>query len=41
MLGFAHLRQTPAPRVLDGRFALEISRFYVDRPWHGRGIARC
>ena len=40
MLGFAHLRQTAAPAVLDGRFALEISRFYVDRQWHGRGIAR-
>ena len=40
LLGFAHIRQTPAPSALDGRFALEISRFYVDRPWHGRGIAR-
>ena len=40
LLGFAHLRQTPAPAVLDGRFAVEVSRFYVDRPWHGRGIAR-
>ena len=40
LLGFAHLRQTAAPAVLDGRFALEISRFYVDRPWHGRGLAR-
>jgi ribosomal protein S18 acetylase RimI-like enzyme len=40
LLGYAHLRQTPAPPALDGRFALEISRFYVDRPWHGRGIAR-
>lgn len=40
LLGFAHIRQTPAPVSLDGRFALEISRFYVDRPWHGRGIAR-
>lgn len=40
LLGFAHLRQTPAPAALDGRFALEISRFYVDRPWHGRGLAR-
>lgn len=40
MLGYAHLRQTAPPPVLDGRFALEISRFYVDRPWHGRGIAR-
>jgi ribosomal protein S18 acetylase RimI-like enzyme len=40
LLGFAHLRQTPAPPELEGRFAVEISRFYVDRPWHGRGIAR-
>ncbi|HUQ84014.1 MAG TPA: GNAT family N-acetyltransferase [Gemmatimonadaceae bacterium] len=40
LLGFAHLRQTPPPPALDGRFAVEISRFYVDRPWHGRGIAR-
>jgi ribosomal protein S18 acetylase RimI-like enzyme len=40
MLGFAHLRQTTPPTALDGRLALEISRFYVDRPWHGRGIAR-
>ena len=32
--------KTPAPVALDGRFALEISRFYVDRPWHGRGLAR-
>jgi len=40
LLGYAHIRQTPTPLVLDGRFGLEISRFYVDRPWHGRGIAR-
>ena len=40
LLGFAHLRQTTPPPALDGRFAVEISRFYVDRPWHGRGIAR-
>ena len=40
LLGFAHLRQTPAPAALANRFALEIARFYVDRPWHGRGLAR-
>ena len=40
LLGFAHLRHTPPPTVLGGRLAVEISRFYVDRPWHGRGIAR-
>jgi len=40
LLGYAHLRQTPAPPALDGRFGVEISRFYVDKPWHGHGIAR-
>jgi ribosomal protein S18 acetylase RimI-like enzyme len=40
LLGFAHLRQTQPPPALDGRFAVEISRFYIDKPWHGRGIAR-
>jgi ribosomal protein S18 acetylase RimI-like enzyme len=40
LLGFAHLRQTPPPPALAGRLAVEISRFYVDRPWHGQGIAR-
>jgi ribosomal protein S18 acetylase RimI-like enzyme len=40
LLGYAHLRQTPTPPALAGRFALEISRFYVDKPWHGHGIAR-
>jgi diamine N-acetyltransferase len=42
LLAFAHLRQTPPPPapMLEGRFAVEIVRFYVDRPWHGHGIAR-
>ena len=40
LLGYAHLRQTPPPAALAGRGALEISRFYVDKPWHGHGIAR-
>ena len=40
LLGYAHVRQTPAPPALDGRYALEIARFYVDKPWHGQGIAR-
>ena len=40
LLGYAHLRQTPVPPALHGRFGLEISRFYVDQRWHGHGIAR-
>jgi diamine N-acetyltransferase len=40
LLGFAHLRQSAQPPALGGRRGVEISRFYVDRPWHGHGIAR-
>lgn len=40
LLGYAHVRQTAPPEALAGRYALEISRFYVDRRWHGTGLAR-
>jgi ribosomal protein S18 acetylase RimI-like enzyme len=40
MLGFAHLRESPPPPALAGSHAVEIARFYVDRRWHGLGIAR-
>ena len=40
LLGFAHLRQSAPPPYLAARYPVEIVRFYVDRPWHGRGIAR-
>ena len=32
LIGFAQLRVEPA--------AVEIARFYVDRQWHGRGLAQ-
>ena len=40
LLAFAHVRQPPTPPELAGRLGVEIVRFYVDRPWHGHGIAR-
>lgn len=40
LLGYAHLRESPTPPELAGRYAVEIARFYVDRRWHGQGIAR-
>jgi ribosomal protein S18 acetylase RimI-like enzyme len=30
----------PAPPAVTGPAPLELVRFYVDRPWHGSGVAR-
>ena len=40
LLGFAHLRQSLKPPHITARYPVEVARFYVDRPWHGHGIAR-
>ena len=43
--GYAYLRQAPLPaHITDPApgqpgLAVEIARFYVDAPWHGKGIA--
>lgn len=37
--GFAQVRRHPAPDCVGGAAPIEIHRFYVDRPWHGRGVA--
>lgn len=39
-LGYAHLRDGEAPDVIEARHPREIARFYVDRRWHGRGVAQ-
>ncbi len=36
-IAFAQLLRAPTPSEEN---AVEILRFYVDRPWHGRGIAQ-
>ena len=36
-IAFAQLRRAAAPAEAN---AVEIVRFYVDRPWHGRGVAQ-
>lgn len=36
---YAYLRLQPVPEVVKGAKPLEIARFYVDSPWHGRGVA--
>lgn len=37
--GFAQLRLGPSPAGVVGRSPIELLRFYVDRPWQGRGLA--
>ncbi|MDQ1346857.1 MAG: diamine N-acetyltransferase [Acidobacteriota bacterium] len=37
---FAQLALGAAPASLSGARPIEIRRFYVDAPWHGRGLAQ-
>jgi ribosomal protein S18 acetylase RimI-like enzyme len=37
---YVQLRRGPAPACVDSPAPVEIMRFYVDRPWHGRGVAQ-
>ena len=38
--GYAQLARGAAPAAVTGPAPLELVRFYVDRPWHGRGVAQ-
>lgn len=40
MAGFAQVREGPPPACVTGDAPIELRRFYVDRPFHGRGLAR-
>jgi GNAT superfamily N-acetyltransferase len=37
--GYAQLARGPAPPAVTGPQPMEVVRFYVDRSWHGRGVA--
>ena len=39
LAGYAQLRRNHAPVEPPLDAAVELWRFYVDRPWHGRGVA--
>jgi ribosomal protein S18 acetylase RimI-like enzyme len=39
LAGYAQLRNGAAPASVPGDRPIEIARFYVDAPWHGRGVA--
>lgn len=38
--GYAQLRVGTAPACVAGPAPIELWRFYVDRPWQGRGVAQ-
>jgi ribosomal protein S18 acetylase RimI-like enzyme len=40
LAGFAQLRPGVTPECVLGSAPLELWRFYVDRSWHGRGLAQ-
>jgi ribosomal protein S18 acetylase RimI-like enzyme len=40
LAGFAQLRVGVVPACVTGSAPLELWRFYVDRSWHGRGLAQ-
>lgn len=37
---FAQLRRGSSPPCIEAHRPIELWRFYVDRPWHGRGVAQ-
>ncbi|MCC7359906.1 MAG: GNAT family N-acetyltransferase [Anaerolineales bacterium] len=39
-VGYAWLKFEPAPEGVPGQRPMELVRFYVDRAWHGRGLAQ-
>jgi len=40
LAGYAQLRSGVAPECVTGESPVELWRFYVARPWHGRGVAQ-
>lgn len=40
LAAFAQVRRKTPPACVTGDGPIEIHRFYVDQPWHGRGVAR-
>jgi len=40
LMAYAQVRRGPAPEILKLDSPVELWRFYVDRPWHGRGLAQ-
>jgi GNAT superfamily N-acetyltransferase len=39
-VGYTQLLRRAGPAAVTGARPVEMLRFYVDRPWHGKGVAR-
>lgn len=40
LIGFAQVRRDGAPHCVPAKAPAEIQRLYVDKEWHGRGVAQ-
>lgn len=40
LIGYSQIRRDAPPEGVRGEAPVEIRRFYVDQPWHGRGVAQ-
>jgi ribosomal protein S18 acetylase RimI-like enzyme len=40
LAGFAQVYAGPVPDCVSGEKPVELKRFYIDKPWQGRGLAR-
>jgi len=40
LAGFAQVRVAHPPAGIETQAPVELKRFYVDKPWHGTGLAR-
>lgn len=40
LAGYAQLREGKAPACVTGETPVEVSRFYIAKAWHGRGVAQ-
>jgi GNAT superfamily N-acetyltransferase len=40
LIAYAQVRRHDPPACVTGSAPIELHRFYVDRAWHGRGVAR-
>ena len=38
-IGYAQVHEVAAPECVTGRAPIELARFYLDRAWHGTGLA--
>lgn len=38
-IGYAQVHEVVAPECVTGRAPIELARFYLDRAWHGTGLA--